>query len=604
MIAMAYKCVECSAPLAEPFIVDGRDYCGFCVPDDTPPPPPPPRPPTPPEGDDRQFAVPLRPYQDECVRAVFEQFQSSDSTLAVMPTGTGKTLTFAGVIERWRGGRMLVVAHREELIRQNREKIQRFTGIDVDVEMANERADQCGLHSRCPVICTSIQTMCRDSRHSRFLPSDFSLMVIDEAHHATADTYRRVIEYFSQNPNLKILGVTATPDRADESALGQIFKTVAYDYSIVRAIEDGWLVPIQQEFIQVEGLDLSSVKTTAGDLNAGQLSTILEQEKILHGYAWPTIEKAQGEKTLVFTASVDQAEAMSNIFNRHTPGSSRWICSDQARCTHDERVEALSGFTNGDFQFLVNCGILLEGYDEPSIKVVAIARPTKSRSLYSQMIGRGTRPLTGLVDAQNDPASRREAIKNSHKPALLTLDFVGNSGRHKLIHSGDVLGGEYDDDVIADAAREVQARSSRAERSDMLAELRAAEERKRQRLARARTVTVTAKYGSFSVDPFAVFDILPKREPGWFAGKKATEKQLECIKNMGMPTKDVNFCRASQLIEESIKRRKANLCTYKQAKILRKYGFPIEGVGFTEASATIDKIARSGWQLRGPVGAV
>jgi superfamily II DNA or RNA helicase len=581
--------------VAEPFIFCGKDYCAFCVPRGD-------EPQVQREAEDtREFAVPLRPYQADCVKAVFDQFKTESSTLVVMPTGTGKTLTFAGVVERWDTGRMLVVAHREELIRQNKDKIQRFTGIECDVEMADERADQCGFYQRCPVICTSIQTMCRDSRHSRFKPEDFSLLVIDEAHHATADTYRRVIDYFRQNPNLKILGVTATPDRADESALGQIFKTVAFDYPIVQAIDDGWLVPIQQQFVQVEGLDLSSVKTTAGDLNAGQLGKILEQEKILHGYAWPTIEQAQGEKTLVFAASVDQAEQLSAIFNRHTPDSSRWICSDQTRCTHDERVAALAGFTNGDYQFLVNCGILLEGYDEPSIKVVSIARPTKSRSLYSQMIGRGTRPLTGLVDGAGESIDRRLAIAQSDKPSLLVLDFVGNSGRHKLIHSGDVLGGDYDDDIIADAAREVQSKSSRAERSDMLVELRAAEERKRQRLLHAKQVTVAAKYASYSVDPFAVYDILPKREPGWFAGKKATEKQLAFLDKAGIPTKDVNFFRASQLIEETIKRRDKKLCTYKQARTLRRNGFDATNMTFTDAGTLLDKIAKSGWKLRGPL---
>jgi superfamily II DNA or RNA helicase len=599
MIALAYQCSGCGTPLAEPFIFGGQDYCSFCVPrDDKSLPVQRTQEPT----DDREYAVPLRPPQADCVTNIFAEFQDGSSTLAVMPTGTGKTVVIAGVVERWPNGRMLVVAHREELIRQNREKIQRFAGIDCDVEMAEQRADQCGFYQRCPVVVTSIQTMCRDSRHSRFRPEDFSLLVIDEAHHACADTYRRVIEYFSQNPNLKILGVTATPDRADERALGQIFKTVAFDYSIIQAIDDGWLVPIQQQFIQIEGLDLSSVKTTAGDLNAKQLGAILEQEKILHEYAWPTIEQAQGEKTLMFAASVDQAEQLSGIFNRHQAGCSRWICADQTRCTHDERVEALAGFTNGDFQFLVNCGILLEGYDEPSIKVVAVARPTKSRSLYAQMIGRGTRPLTGIVDGMGEAIDRRLAIARSGKPSLLILDYVGNSGRHKLIHSGDVLGGDYDDDVIAEAAKEVQAKSNRNERADMLVELRAAEERKRQRILHAKQVTAKAKYQSFSVDPFAVYDILPKREPGWFAGKKPTEKQLAFLDKAGIPTKDLSFCRASQLIEETIKRRDKKLCTFKQARILRKHGFDADNAGFSAASTIIDTIVKSGWTLRGPVG--
>jgi superfamily II DNA or RNA helicase len=503
---------------------------------------------------------------------------------------------FTSVIERWQHGRMIVMAHRDELIGQAKDKIQRFTGIECDVEMGDARADQCGFYQRAPVLVTSVQTMSRPRRMERFHPEDFGLLIIDEAHHATASTYQAVINYYRQNPALKVLGVTATPDRADETALGQVFKTVAYEYQIVQAIDDGWLVPIEQQFVQVEGLDLSEIKTTAGDLNQGQLAAVLEQEKVLHGYAWPTIELSQGEQTLMFTASVDQAEKMADIFNRHTSGSAEWICGDAVKCPMDHRREVLKRFSNGDFQFLVNCGVLLEGYDEPRIKCVAVARPTKSRSLYAQIIGRGTRPLSGLVDGLGDPIARRSAIATSEKPSLLVLDFVGNSGRHKLIHTGNILGGNYPDDVVAEATRAVQGKSTKGERADMLAELRAAEERKREAARKRAQVAVKAKFQSARIDPFALWDILPKREPGWFKGKKPTQKQLDFLAKAGVPTDDLSFCQASQIIDKAIDRRKKNLCTFKQSKLLAKHGFPTE-VTFTEASAIIDRIAKSGWKL-------
>jgi len=456
-------------------------------------------------------AVPLRPYQEECVQAVFEQFRENQSTLVLMPTGTGKTITFAGVCERWTNGRIVVMAHREELINQNADKIRRFAGLDCDIEMADRRADQSNVGCRAPVVVTSVQTMRRESRHSRFNPADFSLLVIDECHHSPSSSYRQVIEHFRQNPNLKILGVTATPDRLDKQALGRVFQTVAYDYSIVQAIDDGWLVPIEQQFVHVKGLDLSSVKVTAGDLNGKQLAEVLEQEEVLHGYAWPTIELAQGEKTLVFTERVNQAERLAEIFNRHKSGSARWICADQTRCSTDERRDAIKGFKNGDYQFLVNVGILLEGYDEPRIKVISIARPTISRTYYAQMIGRGTRPLTGLVDSLADAGARRLAIANSDKASILVLDFVGNSGRHKLIHTGDILGGNYDGELILDALKKVKVKSSAGLRSDMLKELRAAEERRvavvaleELRATEERRLAVVAKsmYHTRPIDPF------------------------------------------------------------------------------------------------------
>lgn len=584
-------CAACEFPAIDPVEIDGRTFCRGCAPKP-------------------RFIAPAgdgpqpRPYQREAVDAVFEQFQAAKRTLIVSPTGTGKTCLFAETIRRWpEEDRVLVMAHRDELIQQAVKKIEWWNqGIACDVEMGEFYADRRTLTDRARVVVTSVQTMSRTRRHSRFHPDEFGLFIIDEAHHATASTYKAVLEYFGQNDRLKVLGVTATPDRADEAALGQIFETVAYDYQLVQAIEDGWLVPIQQQFVQVAGLDLSAVKTTAGDLNAGQLAKIVEEERVLHEFASPTIELSGTKKTLVFTASVEQAERLSEIFNRHRPGCSEWICGDQVKCPMDRRREILRQFSLGSFQYLVNCGVLLEGYDEPTIEVVAVARPTKSRSLYAQIVGRGTRPLSGLVDRIDEAVARRAAIAASSKPSMLVLDFVGNSGKHKLIHTGDLLGGNYDDEVVAAATKAVRAKSTKGERADMLEELRRAEEERaeRKRQERAR-VLAKAKFTAANIDPFACWDILPKREPGWHQGRKPTAKQLAYLEKQGMPTKDLSFCQANQLITESIQRRDKGLCTFKQAKILAKHGFATN-IGFQDASALIDKIAASGWKLRNTEG--
>lgn len=342
-------------------------------------------------------------------------------TLAVLPTGTGKTVIFAQLCKRWHDqglGRVLVMAHREELISQACQKIADITGELPDVEMGDSRADECAIINRAPVVVTSVQTMCRPKRHERFHPEDFSLMIVDEAHHSTAATYRRVIDYFGQNPNLKILGVTATPDRADEEALGQIFETVAYEYQIQQAIEDGWLVNIDQRFILVDGLDLSACRTTAGDLNEGDLAKIMEMEKVLHGVVGPTIELAGDTPTLIFNTSVAQAERTAEIINRHRPDSA--VCL-HGKTPREERREKLKAFSRREYQYLCNCGLFLEGFDETSIGVVAMARPTKSRSLYAQAVGRGTRPLPGIVDGLDDAGQRRNAIALSAKPSCIAI---------------------------------------------------------------------------------------------------------------------------------------------------------------------------------------
>ena len=581
----ATLCPTCGFGIDDPVMVGGREYCRVCAPAVSELPPIEPG------------TVALRPYQEEAVASVFEKLADSDKTLVVQPTGTGKTILFAEVIRRWPEGRVLVVAHRDELIQQAAKKIQWVTGEECDIEMGDRYADQCSIYRRSRVLVTSVQTMSRPRRHERFNPEDFGLLVYDEAHHAVAPTGQAVINRFRENPKLKVLGVTATPDRADEAALGRVFESVAYDYQLVQAIDDGWLVPIEQQFIHVDGLDLSNVKTTAGDLNLGQVSKIVEQEKVLHGYAWPTIQIAAGRQTLVFTASVDQAESLSDIFNRHEPGCSEWICGDGVKTPMETRRDTLKRFSEGKFQFLVNCAVLLEGYDEPNIRVVAVARPTKSRCLYAQIVGRGTRPLAGVVDGIAEATGRRIAIQASEKQALTVLDFVGNSGRHKLMHTGDLLGGDFSEDIVAAATRAVQSKNSKGERADMLAELRAAEQRKREEAHKRAHVTAQAKFRSVSIDPFAAWDLLPKREPGWHKGRKPTPKMLAYLTKLGVKTAGLTFCEAGQIISEANKRREKGLATYKQSKLLIKHGFSAD-VSFSDASAIINRIAKSGWTLR------
>lgn len=544
----------------------------------------------------------LREYQQNAIERTLESFERVNSTLYVAATGTGKTITFASLIASMIGEkRVIVMAHRDELIQQAADKIHRVTGLECDIEKGDLYADQCAIYRRAPVLVTSVQTMSRPRRMERFHPEEFTLLIVDEAHHATAPTYQAVFEYFRQNPSLKIFGVTATPDRADEAALGRVFEEVACEYSMLDAIDDGWLVPVEQQFVSIEGLDLSQCRTTAGDLNQGDLSKIVEQEKICLQTVSAIMQIAKDVPTIVFAASVAQADLMCEIANWHNPGSAEWICGDTVQFPLDRRREILRNFRDRQFNFLFNCMVLTEGFDQDNIGCVAVARPTKSRALYAQMIGRGTRPIDGLVDGLSDPVARKSAIALSEKPSVLVLDFVGNSGRHKLVNTADILGGNYDDEIVAAATRAVQAKSSKNERADMLAELRAAEERRRiARLKKRAHVAPTAKFTTKRIDPFDVFDITPKREPGWHRGRKPTAKQLSYLERCGVPTDGLSFHKASQIIEEAIERRRKHLATFKQSKILLKHGFE-SNVSFEEASSIIDRIAKSGWKLRGPL---
>lgn len=496
-----------------------------------------------------------RPYQSEASAAIMDAFDHSASALIVLPTGAGKTVVFSHVVKAMKEhGRCMVVAHREELITQAAKKLMRITGVRPDVEMAARYADEHGfLGSPIDIVVASVQTLNsgqKRPRYQRFDPMDFKLLVIDEAHHAPANTYRRIVNYFRQNPNLKILGVTATPDRADERALGQVFDTVAFEYGIQNAIDDGWLVPIHQQFVQCSDLDFSGIRTTAGDLNGKDLANVLEEERILHEMVGPTIDIIGERKTLFFAQSVAQAERTAEIFNRHREGMAECVFGNTPK---DDRADRFLRFGRR-FQVLVNVGVATEGFDDPEIEVVACGRPTKSRALYSQIIGRGTRPLDGLVDPLETADERRAAISASAKPNVMVLDFVGNSGRHKLITTADILGGEYSDEVIAWAKKEVVDNRGSADMAEELKKAKAAvdEEKRRQEEIRRKRVQARAKYrtrqvSAFGGDRFKRETVTPQRH--WYF-TPATPKQVAVLEKKGLAIpRETTIAQASKMID-------------------------------------------------------
>lgn len=530
----------------------------------------------------------LRPYQTATVESIFESLNSYQSTLAVLATGLGKTVCIADLCLRWPDhlGRILVLAHREELIDQAVEKLSVHLGETPAVEMGvrREAVDGHGLLDKSKVLVASVQTMMRDRRQQKFDPSHFGLVIIDEAHHSPAASYRNVIEYFLQNEQVRIVGFTATPERHDEAAMGDIFHDVAFDMDIRDGIDEGWLVPIEQKTVVIEGLDFSQVRTTAGDLNGRDLAVqmmggvaekldeeaqaefdvelVKQQEKMLHAVVSPTIAEAKGRPTLIFAVTKAHAERLCEICRRHPGVTAEYVTDDTPK---DERREIFARFRSGVTQILCGVGIFTEGFDSRA-DVVAIARPTKSKALYIQMIGRGTRPLPNLVDRYPSADDRREAIANSAKPHMTVLDFVGVSGRHNLISAVDILGGNYTQDVIeaaklrlrttgaAEVIDDVLAdEAQRIEEARIAAEERrkkwAREEQERKEAARAKAeqerlkrlaeaakrdhIRGHATYRTESINPFTGQAIPEQVGVGKFRGG-ATDGQVKLLMRLGV----------------------------------------------------------------------
>lgn len=546
----------------------------------------------------------LRPYQQAAVEATFDEWNEHDSTLLVMPTGCGKTVVFSEIIRRMQPARALVLAHRSELISQAVKHVEKV-GLDAEVEMADMWAGD-HLWNRKQVVVSTVQTQIAGNggggRMQRFDPDDFGVVICDEAHHFTAKSFVKVLNHYRKNPSLKILGVTATPDRADEQALGQVFQSVAYDYEILDAIVDGWLVPIEQQMVTIDGLDFSAIRTTAGDLNGADLAAVMEAEKNLHGIVSASLDIIGNRRTLVFAVTVKQAERYAEIFNRHKPGMADWVCGKTPK---DQRHETFRKFRSGATQILVNVGVATEGYDNPYIEIIVQARPTKSRCLYSQMIGRATRPIPGLVDGVDLAEQRREAIANSLKPSMLVIDFVGNSGRHKLITTADILGGKVSDEAIERAIAKAKkqgvavnmAEAVQAEETNLRKEI---EEQKRRAAARRATVIGKAAYSSRSIDPFNAFHLEPARERGWDKNKSLSDKQAALLRRQGIDPAMLTYAQGRQVIAELFKRWDGDLATLKQCNLLQKHGYDTRELKIADASKLIDALAKNGWRRPDP----
>ena len=538
--------------------------------------------------------ITLRPYQDLAVSGTFNEWKENTSTLVVMPTGTGKTTVFAEIARRFLPLRTLVIAHREELIFQARERMEMF-GLTTDIEMADFTAST-GLFGSAQCVVATVQTMAK--RLSRFDPQRFGLLVIDEFHHATALTYRKVLDHFRQNTDLRVLGVTATPDRTDEEALGQVCESVAFDYEVLDAISEGWLVPVQQQRVVIQELDFSEVRTTAGDLNGADLAAVMEREKPLQGLVGSSIELIGDKQAILFASSVAHAERCCDIFNRHKPDMATFICGTTDK--EIRRVE-LDRFRKGDRQILTNVGVATEGFDCPNVSVILVGRPTESRSLYAQMAGRGLRPLPGLVDAFSTPEARRAAILQSSKPHCLLVDFVGNSGRHKLMSGADILGGKISDETLSRAKQIINKAKSSKSITEALSEAdeeirREKEERRRNEEARRAKLVAKVQYSSRSVNPFDVLDISPVKERGWDSGKQLSEKQKQLLMKQGINPEGMPFSQAKQLLNNIFTRWDKSLATFKQCSLLKRQGVDGSKLTMKQASALIDRIVANKWR--------
>jgi superfamily II DNA or RNA helicase len=548
----------------------------------------------------------MRDYQEEAIGRILEELEEKNSTLVVKPTGTGKTRTFAELARRHLAGtnfgQVLVIVRGKELVRQAHAALVESLGCEVGIEMADETC-LTGLNLPKPrAIVSSIDslgTVRFGSRRSRqFEPT---LVIYDEADQAVCDSGIRAIrDLRERSPGLKLVGFTATPNRSDEESLGQMFESVAYQMPISEAIEKGWLVRIRAKAVWCKSLDLSKVKTNAGDLAKGELAAAIEKDGVLFEMVLPMLERVGSDlRTIVYCASVKQAEDVRDLINARRsimPHGEAVLVT--AKTPEDERAESLRRFGAGEVQFLVNVGIATRGWDDPctdrlGVRCIAMMRPTKSKSLVTQCVGRGLRPIPGTVAGLDDAGDRVAAIAGSAKPSCLLLDFVGNVGRHALATAADILGGmvtprELDATRIrpGEVLPEVDVVEAIAEEERRIKAEREAQDeaRRRKRLAKVRNA-VGALWGERDIDPFRRLGIDPKPVPKWYVGRPATENQKRLLDKYGLKyPPNIGFGHAMQLLDAATTKP-----TPKQCWKLKSLGLSPEGLDFKGAIAAIDK---------------
>lgn len=497
-------------------------------------------------------------YQQDARDAILGSLRESESTLAVMATGLGKTQVFSGVVEAWHGN-VLVLAHRDELVQQAADRLAAFTGENVEIEKRESRAS-----NNARIVVGSVQSVTRQNRLDRMGADRFSLVIPDEAHHYTSATYKRVLDFFK---NAKRLGVTATPDRSDEKALGKLFESVAYCMDISEGIEQGYLVPIRGRRIELGEIDISGVKVAGGDLIAGQLDEAIL--RATEGIVKGILEHEPGRQGIGFFPGIKTASFATDRMNALLPGMAAIVT---ASTPLEERRQIMRDFKSGKIRYLFNVGVATEGFDAPTSSLIIMGRPTKSRSLYAQMAGRGTRILPGVVDdfpGREEAAARRQAIAASEKPDMVILDFVGNSGRHSLVGPEDLLGGNYSEAEIE------LAKKKESPGGDIAAALQRAR-LELQRIAGQMKSQVHTKATAF--DPFSCFGIDRDAQDARdvrFGYIPATDRQREALRRAGVDEdamQAMSKSAATKLMATMIKRRELGLAVYPQLKALRKFG--------------------------------
>jgi superfamily II DNA or RNA helicase len=499
----------------------------------------------------------MRPYQSDAAEAIHTTLAEFNRALTVMATGSGKTILFAKLSEdclKRRGafgraqGKVLILVNREELLQQARDKILAVTGIFSGIERAHEHAD---LDS--PIIIATIQTL--QKRLAKY-PADWpSLVIVDEAHLFATPKIIEVLDYFCGPEGAMLLGFTATPHTKGKRALSKVYETIAYEKTIASLIEDGYLCNIKVQTVPIK-IDISAVRSAAGDFIDEDIEVAIEPYFVAVAEA---MKAHPGRRWLCFLPLIHTSKKFTSILNAHG------IHAEHVDGKSEDRADILRRFKDGKVAAMCNSLLVTTGYDEPSITGIVNLRPTKSRIMITQILGRGTRlkpegsPHDDLLVL--DPLWQTPDIEELMTPAMLFAAKDEDAAElSKRLRSGDELD-------LADVHAMVVA-----DRHKKLADALRANESKKANLMDFRALL------ALGLEKNHLWEEAIDYEPTFqWEEAKPSKVQIDTLFKFGF---DVRLIRdkghASKVLQYCFDRIKRKLATFKQVRALQRAGYHVD----------------------------
>lgn len=512
----------------------------------------------------------LRPYQVECVNKIEESFKEFSKVLAVLATGLGKTVIASEIANKYINGgkRVLFLAHREELLDQAAEKMMKFHGVDFTLIKYGKEYDESKMFQ-----IGSVQSICKEDRLKKFDKNYYGLIVVDEAHHCMADTYQVIFKYFK---SAKVLGITATPNRSDGKKLAKFFEVTSYEYKMEEAIKDGWLSSVIMRTGNVN-IDLSMVRTVAGDFVINELDDAITREfNKISKYIKSKLEHRK--RILIFTPRIASAEVLAEVLKRD--GLSAEFVSGASK----NRKEITERFKSGDIRIICNSMLYTEGFDCPEVDCIINLRPTQSKGLFTQMLGRGTRIC-------------------NEKENMLYVDFLWKTDKEimtpcNLFAETDVIAKSMRDFLVMNANKSYEMITLSQYIDLVMGGLQKMEGARMEWVINLEKKTMR----TLSMFAYLINDRrLLEYEPVYiWEEQPPTQKQIDFIEGKcGISCKNIKKGLASKIIDVIVKRGNNKKCTVKQMFFLAKNGIfdKASDVTMEEAGKIMNDISNNYWRV-------